>query len=204
MWTPPPAPARPSRTRVPGALSGSLLFTRPEHAEKLRRLEAFLAPEGPVALEIGFDHGMCILDRARRFPAIRQLGLEIRARQVERVAPHAPENCLLWHVDARTVIASVLPDARLDTVYAWFPTPTTHGRHLLFTPELVLDLARVLRPGGVVHVKTDVPGYAAHLRSLFAGWPEGAAPPLGEELSRRERVCRRDGIAVVTLCVERP
>lgn len=204
MWTPPTAPSRVSADRVPGALAGSLLFQQPEHRARIERLSTFLAAPGPVALEIGFDHGMCILDRARRFPDVRQLGVEIRKRRVQAVEPHAPENCLLWHVDARTLVATVLPDARIDHVFILFPTPTDNPRHLLLTAPFVADLARVLVPAGRVQIKTDVPGYAAHVRDLFAGWRDTSAPPSGVELSRRERVCRRDGIEIHTMNLERP
>lgn len=145
---------------------------------------------------MGFDHGMCLLDHARRWPGTRWLGLEIRKRRVAAVLPHAPASCLPFAGDARTILGAVLPPASVDRVDVLFPTPATDPRHVLFTPVFVEALARVLRPGGVVTVATDVEGLYTHVTTLFAGWSPAEAPERGPVPSRRERVCRRDGLWV--------
>ncbi len=159
----------------------------------------------PVALEVGFDHGMRILDHARRFPDWRWLGLEIRKARVDAAIPHAPPNCLLVRADARTIVASVLPAGCLDLVYILFPTPTENPRHLLLTPGFVRDLARALAPGGRGHLATDVEGYFDWAKQCFSAWSETTAPlPYGPVLSRRERVCKRDGLPIYRATWERP
>jgi tRNA (guanine-N7-)-methyltransferase len=206
-WEPPALLVHPGGDRVRGALQGSLLFEQPAHRATRDAVRSFVDPSwgggtsprnAPrVALEIGFDHGMRILDHARRFPEVRWLGLEIREARVQAAAPHAPSNCLLLRADARTVLAVVLPDACLDAVYILFPTPTRNPRHLLLTPGLVDDLARVVRPGGVVHLATDVEGYFTWASACFGAWTPADGPPwYGPVLSRRERVCKRDGLPV--------
>lgn len=218
-WSPPELLARSDGDRIPGALSGSLLYTRPEHAAVRDSIVNFVArhpPDAsahelepptyaPVALEIGFDHGMRILDHARRFPDWRWLGLEIRKARVRAAAPHAPPNCLLVRGDARSVVASVLPTGCLDLVYVLFPTPTENPRHLLLTPGFVSDLGRALAPGGRVHFATDVEGYRDWAKQCFEGWDENDAPlPYGPVLSRRERVCKRDALPVYRATWQRP
>lgn len=177
-------------------MHGSRLYDRPEHAATREALRAFVAGPAPVAVEVGFDHGMVILDHARRWPETRWLGIELRKRRVARAAVHAPPNCLLHAGDARAVVHAVLPDRAVDRVDVRFPTPATDPRHLLFTPGFVADLARVLRPGGTVLVQTDVEGLWTWISGLFAAWTPAPEPPRGPVLSRRERVCRRDGIVV--------
>lgn len=203
-WTPPEPPARAERPRVPGALGGSLLWEQPAQAADRARLHAFVAPGPPLALEIGFDHGVTLLAHARAFPDWRWLGVELRQRRVQAVAPHAPDNCLALRADARTLLATLLPPGRLSRVDILFPTPTTNPRRLLLTPALVADLALALAPGGVVHLETDVPSMAALARALFAGWPEVPAPPTTPDLSRRQRVARRDGLPTWQQSVARP
>ncbi len=203
-WCPPPPLLPTADGGVRGALGGSALYDQARHAGVRARFEAFIEGDAPLSVEIGFDHGMRILDHARRWPGIRWLGLEIRKRRVAAAAPHAPENCLLWSADARTVFAALLPVGRVSAVYVLFPTPTDNPRHLLFSPVFVSALRRSLAPTGVVHVATDVPGMATHVRSLLEGWPEVEAPPMGPVISRRERVCARDGLPVYRLSRRRP
>lgn len=191
-WTPPPP--LPARSR-PTAMHGSLLWERPEHAAAREALLAFVAGPGPLAVEVGVDHAMCILDHARRWPETRWLGLELRKRRVAAASPHAPPNCRLVAGDARAVLP-LLPDHRVDRVDVWFPTPATDPRHLLFGPAFVATLARVLRPGGVLAVASDVAPLHAWIAGWLAAWTPADPPPRGPVLSRRERVCRRDGLPV--------
>lgn len=209
-WTPPELLLRDDPVRVRGALAGSRIYEQPEHRAVKERILAFVgaeqaAPRPTVALEIGFDHGMRLLDHARRWPEVRWLGVEIRRARVEAATPHAPGNCLLVRADARTLLAAVLPPGSLDLVYVLFPTPTDNPRHLLLTPGLVADLEGALAPGGRVHLATDVEGYARWADTCFAGWsPAREDVPMGPVLSRRERVCKRDGLTVHRRTWERP
>jgi tRNA G46 methylase TrmB len=201
-WTPPAAPAARGAGTV-GTLYGSRLFLRPEHAAARATVETFLAVEGPVVWEIGFDHGIVLLDAARAHPDVRYLGAEIRRKRVEAVLPNAPPNCLPVRADARALVA-LIPDERLSHVLVQFPTPALHGHHWLFTPEVRDGWRRALAPGGSVTVQTDVPALVGWVDALFAGWGEGAAPPLGGASSRRARVCARDGLTVWTRSFLRP
>lgn len=202
-WSPPPA-LDTAAGGIRGALGGTRLFDRPEHAEKRAAIEAFLARPGKLGVEIGFDHGMKFLDHARRWPEHLWLGVEIRKRQVAVVAPHAPDNCLLLHLDARTLLSALIPAERVSWIYILFPTPTDNPRHLLLSPTLVELAARALAPDGVLHLATDVSGMYTHAAELLAGWPEAPEPPLGPVLSRRERVCARDALPVYRLTRGRP
>lgn len=201
MWSPPAAPISPSRERVRGALAGSLLYDQPRHAPIRSAILDFCAAPGPVVFEVGFDHGMRILGAARAEPEVRFLGAELRARRVAAAAPHAPANCMLLHADARTLLATVIPVARLDRIDILFPTPTDRPRHLLLTPTFADAVARALAPGGILHLLTDVPAMHLVARSLF---PWAPAPAVASyALSRRERVCRRDGIPILAHTVRR-
>ena len=209
-WRPPPqqsgrgagTSSSPSRSdRVAGALYGSLLFEQPRHAPIKAALDAFIAPDEPLAVEVGFDHGITLLANARAFPGQRWLGVELRRKRVEAVAAVAAAelpNCLPLRVDARTLFAALLPKNRVDRVDILFPTPVVKGHHLLVTDAFVADLCRVLRPDGVVLLMTDVAGLDAWMVERFSAWRPVEIPPRAAALSRRERVCRRDGLPVWT------
>lgn len=203
MWSPPEPPDSPAPDRVRGALAGSLLYAQPKHAAVVSAITKFCAPPGDVVFEIGFDHGMRILSCARAWPDVRWLGAEIRKRRVAAVAPHAPSNCLLVHADARTLLSTVIPAGSLGRVDVLFPTPTDQPRHLLFSSAFGAAVTRSLRAGGTLHLATDIPEMAALLHATFPGWEEVSHPPSAPELSRRERVCRRDLVTTYRVTLRR-
>ncbi len=203
-WSPPDPPTRGEGGDVAGALGGSRLWDQPAQAADRARLDAFVAPGPPLAVEVGFDHGITLLAHARAFPGWRWLGAEIRRRRVAAVQPLAPDNCLPLRVDARVLFATLLPAGRVGRVDILFPTPALRGEHLLLTPAFVAALHRCLAPDGVVHLQTDLPALADLARERLAGWPDAPAPPTTPDLSRRARVCQRDGVPVHTVTVRRP
>ncbi len=205
-WSPPSsAPTDPDR--LP-ALNGSLLFSAGRKASEVTDFLRFLSPPVPAMLEIGFDHGMCLVDRARTFPDTLQVGLEIREARVTRLRPHLPGTAFAWRADARTVLASVVPPGRFSGIYVLFPDPvwveSRRRSHLLFSPAFVALCARALAPDGFLHVVTDVEPYHTWIRSLLTAWTPSPDPPLGTEISRRERVCRRDGLMITRGTWTRP
>lgn len=203
-WTPPPPPppcALPDEgagggERLRGTLYGSQLYAQPRHAAVAAQIRAFSAPSsaaGPLNLEIGVDRGYRILCHARRWPAQRWLGIEIR-RTVLPAAAAAPPNCLLLRGDVRALLAAgLLPVGGLARVDILFPTPSHDPRHLLLTPEVVALLAHHLAPEGVLLFATDVPGMAALAEARLSGWSAVPEPPSGPTRSRREQACEREG-----------
>ncbi len=191
-WEPPALPERASDPGF-GAMAGTRYYERPEHLAERQRIVDFLDAPGPVGFEIGFDHGNVILDLARTFTEILWVGAEVRKARVDAAAPHAPPNALLLRGDARGLLASVIPAGRLSFIYVLFPSPSHDPRHLLLTPATVAAFATALAPGGQLHLATDVPAMARLAEGLLSTWPEGPGVPHGGELSRRDRVCRRDG-----------
>jgi tRNA G46 methylase TrmB len=194
-WTA-PTPLAEADGGVRGALGGSRLLDRPEHADVRRRLADFVAVPGPLILEIGSDHGTVLIESARRHPDTRWLGCEIRRGHVEAASPHAPDNALLARIDGRTLLDGLIGPGRLDGVVVLFPSPSNDPRHLLLTPAVVARIATALSPVGRLHVATDVPGMAAWVDTVLAGWVDADPLPLAPVLSRRERVCRRDGLPI--------
>jgi tRNA (guanine-N7-)-methyltransferase len=96
----------------------------------------------------------------------------------------------------------------VQAVHVYFPDPWWKKRHhkrRVWTPEFAADCLRVLRPGGKLHVATDVPDYFAHVRALLDGraglqrlWAEEqTGPPRADEiLTNFERKARQKGGSV--------
>jgi len=205
-WSAPTADQRAARDPhdVRGALGGSRLFEQPRYRAEVERFAAFVRAPGPVAVEVGFDHGRRLLSLAESRPGTRWVGLEVRKRRVWAVAAAAQArglaNLLPWRADARTVFRRVIPPGRLSRVDVLFPTPWWHAGHradrLLLTPAFVADVARALRADGVVHIATDVAPYFEHVAHLLREWTRVADPPPAPVPSRRAHGCARDGLPI--------
>ena len=119
----------------------------------------------PIWLEVGFGGGEHMVHMAARYPQVNIIGCEpfingvamllgkIRSAGVGNVSVHPG--------DARDLM-DVLPDACLDRAFLNYPDPwpkARHHRRRFVTPEHLLPLARVLRPGAEFRVATDIPDY---------------------------------------------
>ena len=128
---------------------------------------AQLMPEADeVWLEIGFGGGEHMASQAARAPGVLIIGCEPFLNGVASAVRHVDEqglkNVRIKDGDARELIAH-LPDACLTRVFILFPDPWPKARHhkrRIVQPEMLVDLARVLKPGGKLRFATDVAGYA--------------------------------------------
>ena len=195
-----------------GALNGSRFIEQPHIKPEVDATLAFIEGSAPVVVEVGFDHGRRLHSMARLNPDWRVVGLEVRklrvAEAVSRAERDGLENIHPWRMDARTVFSGVLPPASVDVVEVLFPTPWWHPglrqKRLLVDALFLEDVARVLRPGGVLHVATDVEDYAQHINAVLEASALVVVDatacvtrfPRCTQLSRREWKCERDGTQV--------
>jgi len=128
----------------------------------------------PVYLEIGFGNGDALLERADRDPARNQLGIEVHRPGIGHLLNLADQRSLhnirLIRDDAVEVLRNALPDASLAGVYLFFPDPwhkKKHHKRRIVNPAFVDQIARVLRPGGFLHIATDWEDYARHVLAVM-------------------------------------
>ncbi|WP_332773898.1 tRNA (guanosine(46)-N7)-methyltransferase TrmB [Phenylobacterium sp.] len=162
-----------------------------------------LMPEArEVWLEIGFGGGEHMAAQAGRAPEVLIIGCEPFLNGVASAVRHVSEqglkNVRIQDGDARELIGH-LPDACLERVFVLFPDPWPKARHhkrRILQPEVLEDLARVLKPGGRLRFATDVAGYADWalervLASPHFAWPAERAddwrtPPADHITTRYE------------------
>jgi tRNA (guanine-N7-)-methyltransferase len=149
---------------------------------------ALFTNEGPVEVEIGSGDGAFLIASACERPAINFLGLERSPAKAKRlaqrlVALNAP-NVRVLQADATCVIGSLLPVASVEAYHVYFPDPWPkrgHAARRIFHPTLVAGVARTLRAGGLLHLATDVVGYAAVARALVVAHPTFREIPAGAD-----------------------
>ncbi len=117
-------------------------------------------------VEIGFGGGEHLAGQAARHPDVLFLGAEPfvdgQAKLLSQVEREGLTNVRLHPGDARELLAA-LPGASADRVFILFPDPWPKARHhkrRLIQPEVVAELARVLKPGGGLRFATDWKDYA--------------------------------------------
>jgi tRNA (guanine-N7-)-methyltransferase len=187
METPGTAPARLRKVRSfvrrPGRATAA---QRRAFAELLPRFDVD-APQGPLdlptvfgrdarrVLDIGFGDGEALVTNALNNSTVDYLGIEVHEPGMGHLLllleQTALTNVRVIARDAADVAPELLPTASFDVVDLFFPDPWPKKRHhkrRLVQPPFVAELARVLKPGGFLHVATDWADYARHTREVLA------------------------------------
>ena len=137
-------------------------------------LTAIFGREAPCVFDIGFGDGEALATSAINYPGIDYLGVEIHDPGIGHLLllleQAALTNVRVIARDAADVVTE-LADGSLAAVNLFFPDPWPKKRHhkrRLVQPAFLAELARVLRPGGLLHVATDWADYARHTREVLA------------------------------------
>jgi tRNA (guanine-N7-)-methyltransferase len=166
-------------------------------------------------LDIGFGDGEALVTNALNNPGVDYLGIEVHEPGVGHLLllleKTGATNVRVIARDAADVLPELIDDATFDCVDLFFPDPWPKKRHhkrRLVQPPFVAEMARVLKPGGLLHVATDWADYARHTAEVLAaapGFESIAASELAtESLAKRpptkfERRGRRLGHDVADL-----
>ena len=119
----------------------------------------------PVWLEIGFGGGEHLVHQARANSDIGIIGAEPYINGVAmllgKIRRAGVSNLAVHPGDARDLM-DVLPPASIARAFLLYPDPwpkARHHRRRFVTPEHLGPLARVLQPGAMLRVATDIPDY---------------------------------------------
>ncbi|WP_424984481.1 tRNA (guanine(46)-N(7))-methyltransferase TrmB [Microbulbifer sp. S227A] len=119
----------------------------------------------PVWLEIGFGGGEHLVHQARANPDIGIIGAEPYINGVAmllgKIRRAGVSNLAVHPGDARDLM-DVLPAGSIRRAFLLYPDPwpkTRHHRRRFVTPEHLGPLHRVLAPGAILRVATDIPDY---------------------------------------------
>lgn len=151
---------------------------------------AIFAPDVPdpkgFVVEIGFGRGEFLLDQAERSPETAFVGVELSRKRFTKMARRLARlgvgNVRLVDGRGESVVEELLLPASVDVFWINFSDPWPKRRHIdrrLIQPAFVAALSTRLVPGGLLHVATDDPTYAAWIDGILPAAPglENALAP---------------------------
>lgn len=156
-----------------------------------------------VEVEIGPGNCGYLIEAARRAPRCLHVGIEIHFAALEKVRSGPcplPANLRLIDGDGGWIARHLMAPRSIDAFHVYFPDPWWKKRHQkrrIFQQDFCQALARILVPGGAVHVVTDVVPLFAEIRERMMGagfrvepWDRDENDPA---CSSYERKYRRQG-----------
>ena len=139
-------------------------------------LEALVEGEGPIELDIGFGRGLSLFERAALAPESRIIGIEVKTKLAykadERIRKQGLSNVAILCGDAREILKRAEPSGSVRRVSLHFPDPwwkKRHDKRRVIGDALLVELSRLMKPGGELFIQTDVEHraeqYVAQLRA---------------------------------------
>ena len=123
----------------------------------------FFKNDHPIILELACGRGEYTLGLAKLFPLQNFIGVDVKGNRMYIGAKKALDTNLSNVAFLRTQI-EMLPDyfskGEVDEIWITFPDPqlrTSKAKKRLTHPRFLRLYQQVLKPGGVIHLKTDSP-----------------------------------------------
>ena len=131
---------------------------------------ALFGRDAPLMLEIGFGNGDTLVELATSSPDTDFIGIEVHEPGVGhcllRLHDAEISNLRLIVHDAVEVMKDHIAPDSVDRINLYFPDPWPKKRHhkrRIVQPAFLDLCARVLKPGGALHIATDWENYAEHI-----------------------------------------
>lgn len=134
-------------------------FSLRDHKIKGRwNAEMFDAPR-PIVLELGCGKGEYTVALAERDPSRNYIGVDIKGARLWKGAKYAETHHLGNVAFLRTrieLINAFFAPGEVDEIWLTFSDPQIRRENARLSSPLFLErYARLLRPGGIIHLKTD-------------------------------------------------
>ncbi len=154
---------------VPAFYQEHNLFTFPSFDDA-----AIFGNDNPVHLEYCSGNGTWIFEKARTYPELNWVAVEMDFERVRKIASKISneklDNLFVICGEALTFTRNYLKDIVIDQIYVNFPDPwpkDRHAKHRIFQLPFALETARVIKPGEKGIFVTDDPLYSEQITSVM-------------------------------------
>lgn len=138
--------------------------------------ETYFGNTNPIVLELGCGKGEYTVGLARKNPNVNFIGIDIKGARFWRGAKTALEENLQNVAFIRTqieLLEYIFAEDEVTEIWITFPDPQykfkrTH--HRLTNPTFLRRYQQVLKPQGVVHLKTDSAFLHGYTLGVLDGW----------------------------------
>lgn len=128
--------------------------------------------QAPIVVELGCGKGEYTIDLATREPGKNYIGVDIKGARLWRGAKTATENGSTNVAFLRTrieFINHVFAEGEISEIWITFCDPQYKKTNKRLTCPMMLDRYRkMLRPGGIVHLKTDCQELHEYTKGVIA------------------------------------
>lgn len=141
---------------------------------KGRWREDFFGNDRPIVLELGCGRGEYTVALGEKHPECNFIGIDIKGARMWRGAKTATEAAMPNVGFLRTrieFINSLFAEGEVDEIWITFPDPQLkkqRAKKRLTSPVFLTYYARLLKPDGVIHLKTDSQHLHAYTKAVIA------------------------------------
>lgn len=142
--------------------------------------EKFFKNDLPVVLELGCGKGEYSVSLAKKYPNLNFLGIDIKGARFWRGAKTALEENIpnVGFLRAQIeLVDELFAENEIDEIWITFPDPQIKYRrtkHRMTNPDFLNKYRKIIKPGGVLHLKTD--------SEFLHGYTLGILSALGENI----------------------
>lgn len=147
---------------------------KPEDVEGVLDFDKLFGRSAPVEIEVGSGKGTFLLSQSQAFPETNFLGIEWANKYyryaVDRLGRWDIPNARLIRTDAAIFITDHIPDESIERFHLYFPDPWPKARHnkrRFFNHDNIIQLLRILKPGGVINIATDHADYFQQMQEVL-------------------------------------